>query len=668
MKEKILQVKLNDDFMKRVLSVRKPVLALSELIWNGLDADATQVQVHLVHNELGGLEKILVEDDGHGFSFAEADEAFSNLGGSKKRNQSSSREGRRLHGRAGRGRFRPLHLGQVVTWKSVYKEDAELKHCKIVADHSRVQEFRLRDLGASTADRTGVVVSIEGIMKNFSSLERRKAIPEITSEFAPYLAQYPDVSINYDGERIAPDSLKKSTKSYHLSAEVEGQTIAFELEIVEWTEPFDREIILCDSSGIGLGFVPVQVQAPGFQFTAYLKSSYIRKLHDNEQLFEMEPELEPLLDISREQIKSHFRTVKKKQTSDTIEGWKSEGVYPYSGDPVDNIGRSERRVFDMIALTVDEYLPDFPELGSESKTLMFQLLRRGLEHEATETTQILHEVLKLPERRIKELHRLLARTSLSNVINVANKISDRLDFLKGFEALIYDYKKVTKERAHIQKLLEENTWLFGEQYSLVVGDESLDTLLKKHLKILRKEPQDQNIEVPVEIAGKSTGIVDLMISRLLPNPHQEEREHLVVELKRPWVKISGDVLNQLEKYMISVIEDERFADTKTTWSFWAVSNELDKVAKRKARQNDRRRGLVHDDERAKLWVKSWGELLEENRARLEFLSKELEVEHSKSTGLRYLRETYQKYLPEELREESVEALLQVPMELASRDT
>jgi hypothetical protein len=44
----------------------------------------------------------------------------------------------------------------------------------------------------------------------------------------------------------------------------------------------------------------------------------------------------------------------------------------------------------------------------------------------------------------------------------------------------------------------------------------------------------------------------LMLSRVVPQPKSEEREHLVIELKRPAKKIDSDVASQIESYAFAV--------------------------------------------------------------------------------------------------------------------
>lgn len=131
--------------------------------------------------------------------------------------------------------------------------------------------------------------------------------------------------------------------------------------------------------------------------------------------------------------------------------------------------------------------------------------------------------------------------------------------------------------------------------------------MKKHLGELgagRKEL------APVKDLDGKTAIIDLMLSKSIPRANAEEHEHLVVELKRPVQKINKDCTDQIERYAFAVSEDERFRDTKTTWNFLIISNEMDAHARRKVtKQGDRPDGLLHtsNDIPLKIWVKTWGQ-------------------------------------------------------------
>ena len=58
-------VEVQADFLEKITRA-KPVQALAELIWNGLDADASRVAVSFQNNELDTLSEIIIRDDGGG--------------------------------------------------------------------------------------------------------------------------------------------------------------------------------------------------------------------------------------------------------------------------------------------------------------------------------------------------------------------------------------------------------------------------------------------------------------------------------------------------------------------------------------------------------------------------------------------------------------------------
>ena len=67
-----VKVEVQQDFIDRLVNAKKPILGLAELIWNGFDADASNVSVTLVRKELNSIDSIEVVDDGAGMTFADA--------------------------------------------------------------------------------------------------------------------------------------------------------------------------------------------------------------------------------------------------------------------------------------------------------------------------------------------------------------------------------------------------------------------------------------------------------------------------------------------------------------------------------------------------------------------------------------------------------------------
>lgn len=505
-----------------------------------------------------------------------------------------------------------------------------------------------------TNTEPGTEVTIEEIDKNFPSLQGATALQEITQYFALYLREYPEVTIHYDGEKIEPSTVEQFVENYPFDAfaSQDGTNIEAELTIIEWKIVTERALYLCDASGFTLAEMPPGIQAPGFNFTAYLKSDFLRQLDDQDAIVleDLHPDLHKLLEGSKEKLRDHFRRRTAEQAVDIVEAWKKEDLYPYKGEPRGVIEESERQVFDVLALNLNSYLPDFDRADAKHKRLALQLLKQALEKDATALQLILEDVLKLPREKTEELAGLLKRTTLTAIITASKKVANRLDFLTGLEVLVFEAesKKRLLERKQLHRILATETWIFGEEFNLSVDDQSLNEVLRKHLSLLGRTPPD---DAPVQLEDGGAGIVDLMLSRRIPQPRAEEREHLVVELKRPSQRIDSEVAGQIKDYAFAIAEDERFKDTNTRWVFWAVSNEMTDAVRRDAKQRNRPEGLLFEDDenRITVWVRTWAQILESSRGRLEFFQKQLEYAADKDSGLEYVRQTHEKYLPKHIK-------------------
>ncbi len=240
------------------------------------------------------------------------------------------------------------------------------------------------------------------------------------------------------------------------------------------------------------------------------------------------------------------------------------------------------------------------------------------------------------------------RTGGTGGLDSSKVVADRLNFLHGLEMLLYrgESRRTLKERAQLQKVLEKETWIFGEEFALSVADQSLDEVLKKHLAALGREPGADD-EDKVTLPDGRRGIVDLMLSRLIPPSRPGERQHLVVELKRPSQKITKKILGQTEDYALAVAKDERFRDTDTRWCFWAVSNDIEESAREKVSQSKRPFGLLYekDDPKIQVWAMPWSRIIESCSSRLRFYQEKLEYTASDESSLAFLKKVHEKYLP-----------------------
>lgn len=645
-----VSISIQDDFLARQTRAQ-PIAALAELIWNSLDGEASSVDVEFERADLaGGLSKIVVYDNGEGFPRSEAAKLFGNLGGSWKRLTRRTRtKSRMVHGQEGRGRYKAFALGRSIVWKVCYLEAGKPKAFEISLLESDLKDVAITEERDAPGQASGVIVEIADIKRDFRVLESDEGLQELAETFALYLINYQDVAIRIAGQRLDPETAIAGQEQLTLPPikDADGTEYPAELHLIEWRADTKRTLYLCSENGFPLDQVETRFHVPGFSFSAYLKSPYIAALHNDGRLgvAEMVPELRQAVDVAREAIKEHFRERAAQRARNVVEEWKSADIYPFKGEPATPVEKAERQVFDIVAVNVQEFTPELAAATPKARALHLRMLRHAIERGPDDLQMILREVLDLPERKQKELAALLQETTLSAIITAAKTVADRLKFIAALESIVFDpeTKGRLKERSQLHKILAENTWVLGEEYNLWASDKDLKRVLEKHRAVL--DP-DIVIDDPVKVIGKKRGIVDLMLSRATRRHRANDIEHLVVELKAPKVVIGADEITQAKRYAMAVSKDERFHTVKgVRWHFWIVSNSYDEFARADIEGGpDPARQLIHRKDNISVGIKTWGELIEENRARLQFFQEHLEHFADESAAIRYLQERHSKYL------------------------
>lgn len=627
-----------------------PLEAVSELIWNGLDADASKITVTTEFDALDTMSAITVTDNGTGIPFPEIVARFQKLGDSWKRTARFSKAGNRfLHGKDGQGRFKALSLGRVVHWTIVYQEGEKRYQysARLLSDDPT--DLIVTDTEEETTAPTGVRVRITELAPATRVLTAHDAVDRIGEKFALYLNQYREVQISFVGATIKPETYIVSLQPFQLTPISDGKrTFAAEYDIVEWRVRSGRRIYLCDSKGFPLAERNPRFHVPGLDFVGYIKSDYFAELAELNliDVDGLNQNVNQVLEEAKALTKAYYRDQRLKETRSVIQQWKDEKVYPYEGEAADSAQTTERQVFDLVAVSVKDYMPDFDAMPTSTKRFNFELLRQSIERNPTELRAILEHVIKLPEQKLLELTALLEDVTLSNIIEASATVADRLTFVQGLEELIYneDHSEDLLERAQLHQLVAQNIWLFGEQYNLTVSDKGLTHVLKKHARLTK---QKKVIDRPVKRLDGSVGIVDLMISRAAKPMRAGEIEHLVIELKRPKVEVDVAEIQQAFSYASAVANDDRFSVGQAEWEFWIISAGMSTAAKALANQAGKPPGLYYDSAgthpKVRVWARTWAEVIQDAKVRLQFYKDKLSLEVDSEVAVRRLKRTYAKY-------------------------
>lgn len=649
-----IPLEAQEDLIKKI-TTSNPVKALSELIWNGLDADASSVNVSFKNNELDNLEKIIIKDNGMGIPRDKAEIYFKNLGGSWKRQGGTTPSGRFLHGQEGRGRLNAFSLGSHSEWAVVYEKEEKLYSYAISMSSNNIKYFSMTEEKEVFDSPCGVTLTISNPHKDFNFYKSDAGISELNEIFALYIFEYSNVEVTIAGFKLIPQKLITRITPINLSDIIkDGKSYPTRLEIIEWSGIQKRNLFLCNERRFPLLKIEKRFQVGNYWFTAYLASSFVNKLQKEEtvELAEMHKEVDNAIEEASKALKTHFRERAAADAQSYVADWKSEKIYPYQEAPQNQIEEVERQVFDIVAVNVARHLPDFETAKTKNKAFQLRMIRQAIENGPEDLQLILDEVLKLPKRKQEELAELLQDVSLSSIIGSAKIVADRVKFINGLEVILFDPepKKRLKERSQLHRIIAQNTWLFGEEYSLSVDDKSLTEVLRQHKKHLN---EDIVIDEPVKHISKERGIVDLMLSRSTRSFKANSTRHLIVELKAPKVKINSKEITQIKEYAISLVKDERFSKVDVQWEFWALSDELGEVGQFEVTNGDGD-GLIFNNNNVKIYLKTWAQILDENKARMQFFQSHLEYQADKSSSIQFLQEKYSQYLEGVFAEEEAE--------------
>lgn len=627
----ILELKAQHDALQKIATMRDPVKALAEFVWNALDADATEVSVELVRNALGGIDAITIRDNGCGITLQHALADFENLGASWKRKTQRTRSSRVLHGKEGQGRLRFFSLAQKAVWTSVYDDAGKLKKLSIEIAAGSLHKSTVNELGLDEAETgTGTIVELTPLKETFDWLADEETRADFTAIFAPYVLQYPDVKILFDGRPVDPQSTIAHSREFPPHSVIcPNRTVRdLSIRVIEWKHSVGgRKIHLGGQSGVVLGSVPASVVAPGFEFSAYAYAPFFQEMADANLLdFDGLNDVDYLKVVEhiRDQLTDHFRSRQAEKSSELIQELVNAGVYPYKGDPKDEVEKRERQVFDIATHAVSSYSKEFKKADNSLKRITLGLLREAVRHNPEAIHNILHHVFNLPKNRQDEFSSLLQKTNLGNIISSSTLIADRIVALQVLRGIVFDPKHRTtvKERGELDVLVQANTWLFGENFHITLPEAGLTRIMQRVSEELTGRRAKGKLRKPDGKIGRA----DTFLGRVVPHQNQLHREFLLIELKRPSLTVTRKQTDQLEDYVNAIRSQPDFMSTSTFWNFYLVTGEYDDTVAERITQKDRSSGVLLEKPTHRVWVKTWAELIRECEARLHFVQQKLQIE------------------------------------------
>lgn len=637
-----------------------PKEAVKELIWNACDADAKNIEVSFDYDGIAGAESvsdIYVKDDGHGIAIDRIEEYFGKYGRSQKTYSDKSPGGRIYHGKLGQGRYKSLAAGNFLDWDSVFRDESgTLLRCEIhINSASRMNISYSETAEKAESEHTGTIVHIHGIPDEkigfiTKMAEPMETIPDLLATFAPYLLAYTDITIKYNGVTVDPAQQIKSQEDQELVYEEDGkEPIKARLSAITWKEAQFNKLYICGSSGVvyaEMDYTPLKRTSTSL----YLMGDLFEQMHRDNTL--AMGNTNPAYAYFEEEAKKFARALVGEQEEEDaaveIARIKEEGIYPYDGEPEDDMKKAERDVFDVFAVQVNRAVPQLKSSSRQTKKLTYHLMREAINTNPASIKTILTEVFNLTQQQQDDLAELLTHTSLPDIIDTAKTVSDRLVFLQVLEEMVYNDSvgKAIKERTQFHKVLLKELWIFGEKYTLGTSDQSLRNLLKAHLNCLGRD--ELTPEIPPEAVEDLTRIPDLCLFQQIC-PSYENFEHLVIELKRPTLTLTLKEMDQIRDYALTVAENPMFDKTRTKWHFVLLGQRLDQHVQRALRNQTVGEGNFYNADNVSISVFEWSKIIQDNKLKYEYLRRKLNHQLSSDPNFAsdYLRTKHAELFPTE---------------------
>lgn len=197
------------------------------------------------------------------------------------------------------------------------------------------------------------------------------------------------------------------------------------------------------------------------------------------------------------------------------------------------------------------------------------------------------------------------------VLNTAKEVRRRLLVLTELDNLAHPLpgSAAVRER-ELQRLIEGNPWLFGSRQIVLTGDRGLTTVLTAHGQLLGRAPTSGST---VRREDGTVGRPDLVVYE---GADGTVIHYTVIEIKAPDHVLDMVDYTQLHSYATTIARDSRFDHDRTRWTFTLLGTSLVEGLAQETRQRHRPPGLVSETDRTEIWVRTWRQLIDENRQQL----------------------------------------------------
>jgi len=167
--------------------------ALGELVANAFDAHATTVDVSLTENDLGGLDHIVITDDGVGMTSATLGTRFVSVGVRPQDGNDPSRLGK-----FGVGRLAVHRIGAISEWQTVARDGNRFVRSTFRLEKGRTDYFPVTEEFFAVG-RTGTSIRIFNLLDD-AAPTTGALVNDLLGQFCAYLLANTDRKLSLNGQ------------------------------------------------------------------------------------------------------------------------------------------------------------------------------------------------------------------------------------------------------------------------------------------------------------------------------------------------------------------------------------------------------------------------------------------------------------------------------------
>ncbi len=613
--------KITDEGIKKHFKNFKPIHAIYELIWNGLDANCNIVNIKVTHNNLSGLDSVFIVDDGEGIDVKNIKNNFEKFNESSKKNDDDKR------GSHGKGRLSFHKLSETAIWytkRKTYNAKITIESNAIkdyIGDylHEDKQHHFLKKL------KSGTCVELINFRNNNLPIEK-ELIEEFSKEFGWYLALNDNRVVKLNNKPIPIPEHEFYEEKFKINGNI------FTAKIILWKNKPSSEksynYLINSNNKIIKKELSTFNNKSIFFTSAYVFSEWIDEYDPEALEFEQKSieDSQTIENVFKKIIllqRDIYINYLKQYVDIKIEEYDEKDYFPnylnFDHDYAKWRKQNTKSVLKKI------YIADptiFNNLNSKPTKILIHLLDKILVSNENDTLlEVLGGVLDLSEYNLSKFASHLRKTTLENIISTIESLQKRQMAIHQLrEVMVNRFTKIS-ETPDLQKIIENNTWLFGPQYTTLGAEE--DTF-NKIAKNLRNEIKDIDIITKEDIAeGASVeGInrqVDLFLARKLPtfdSKNNKIYKCIIIEIKRPGISLNKNHLRQLDDYAEIISKHPAFGSDKMRFELLLVgrkiSNDDVQIKQRIENLKDKSEfGLVTYNDKIKCYVKDWFTIFDE---------------------------------------------------------